>query len=297
MKKCTLGRTGLEVTILGYGAMALHDANDPTDDQAQHLLNALLDAGINFVDTSPDYGESERHIGQAIAHRRDEYYLATKCGCNVPRDDPDAPHHIWTRDMLLHNIETSLRRMKTDYVDIWQMHNASPEQIESEDLVRVMEDVKRQGKVRYVSISSTLPHIDTYIQQGVFDTYQIPYSALERMHEDVITAAAEAGAGIIIRGGVARGEPGGDLGSHTRWSAWEKADLDPLLSDGEIRSAFVLRFTISHPHMHTTIVGTKNAEHLAENLKVIEAGPLPPKVYDEAKRRLDQIGQVPAAVG
>ncbi len=98
--------------------------------------------------------------------------------------------------------------MKTDYVDVMQLHNPSVEQVEQGDLVAVLQEMKQQGKVRWIGCSSTLPHITTYIEQGVFDVFQIPYSGLERQHENVITHAAQAGAGIIDRGGVARGEPG-----------------------------------------------------------------------------------------
>ena len=294
MEQRRLGRTGLKVTILGFGAMELRDANHPTDEQAERLLNTVLDAGINFIDTSPDYGQSEYRIGKFISHRRDEYYLATKCGCNIPRDESDETRHIWTRDMLLHNIETSLRQMKTDHIDIWQLHNAGCEDVQEGDLVRVMEDVRQQGKVRHVSMSSTLPHLASFIQEGAFDTYQIPYSALERHHEAIIGSAAEADAGTIIRGGVAKGEPEGDLSGHQNWEPWELAGLDSLCEVGESRSAFLLRFTITHPHMHTTIVGTKSLEHLAENLRTVAVGPLALDVYRNAKQRLKQIGQVPA---
>ena len=299
MEKRTLGRTRLQVTVLGYGAAGVpgprSGAGRPLlEDEAERILNTVLDGGINFIDTSPDYGLSEKLIGKFIGHRRNEYYLATKCGCNIAREDPDDPAHIWTRAMLLENIETSLRLMKTDYVDLWQLHNPEPEQVEAEELVQAMDDVQRQGKVRHVAISSALPHINTYIEWNKFETYQIPYSALQREHEEVITAVAEAGAGTIIRGGVALGEPSGDLSGHNRWSAWEQANLDELSSEGESRSAFMLRFTITHPHLHTTIVGTSNPSHLAENLEEVETGPLPEDVYAEAKRRLDQVGQRPA---
>ncbi len=295
MLKRRLGKTSLEVTVLGYGAMELRNEEAPTDEQATRLLNAVLDAGINIIDTSPDYGLSEQRIGEAIAHRRDEYFLATKCGCNVPRaDDEDAPRHVWTRSQLLHNIELSLQRMKTDHVDIWQLHNAGTDDVHEGELLEVMDQVKQQGKVRHVSISSTLPHISTFIDQGGFESYQIAYSALQRGEENSITAAAESGAGTIIRGGVAKGEPDDGLRSNDAWRIWDKADLDELRGDGESRTAFLLRFTITHPHMHTTIVGTKNPAHLAENLRALDAGPLPSDVYEQAKWRLDEAGQRPA---
>ena len=302
MERRILGRTGLEVTQLSYGAMEIRghriwSGRPVADEQAERILNTVLDAGINFIDTAYDYGLSEEYIGRFISRRRNEYYLATKCGCTVvDAGDHDETPHVWTRENLLHNIDTSLRRMKTDYVDVWQLHNPTVEQVETGDLVRVMEQVKAAGKVRWIGISSTLPHISTYIGWGVFDTFQIPYSALERTHETVITAAARAGAGTIIRGGVARGAPEeGGLGQHDRWARWEQAKLDELLAPGESRSAFLLRFTLTHPDMHTTIVGTLNPDHLAENLRVAASGPLPQDVYAEAKRRLATIGEQPAA--
>ena len=300
MQKRRLGVTELDTTVLGYGAMAIRNSSG---DEAERVLNAVLDGGINFIDTAPDYGLSEEHIGRFIAHRRGEYFLATKCGCNVGRPrsagagTPAEEKHIWTRDMLLHNIEHSLGRLATDYVDVWQMHNPLPEQVRSGELVRVMEDVKKQGKVRHIGISSTLPHITNFINQGVFETFQIPYSALTRAEEHSVTEAAESGAGTIIRGGVAKGEPAGPLSEHQRWAAWEQAGLEELRADGESRSAFLLRFTITHPHLHTTIVGTRNLEHLSENLEAVRSGPLLADLRDQAKERLDAAGQNPIRAG
>ncbi|MCL5996465.1 MAG: aldo/keto reductase [Chloroflexi bacterium] len=302
MEQRRLGKTGLNVTALGFGAMEIRGprvwgGRPVSDQQAEQILNKVLDAGINFIDTSYDYGRSEEYIGKFIRHRRSEYFLATKCGCTLEdKGDHDETPHVWTRENLLHNIETSLRRMQTDYVDIWQIHNASVEQVESGDLVKVMQEVQQSGKARWIGISSTLPHITRFIEWGVFASFQIPYSALERQHENAITAAARSGAGTIIRGGVARGAPEeAGLGNKDRWALWEKAKLDELLSPGESRTSFLLRFTLSHPDMHTTIVGTLIPEHLADNLRAANAGPLSKDVYDEAKRRLASAGEQPAA--
>src|SRR5471030_2059488 len=302
MEKRTLGKTGLQVTVLGHGAMEIRGpriwgGRPITDDEAELILNAVLDAGINFIDTAWDYGLSEEYIGKFISKRRNEYILATKCGCTwVDKGDHDDTPHIWTKENLRRNIESSLQRMKTDYIDIWQLHNPSPEDVEKGDLVPFMEQVKKEGKVRHVAISSTLPHLPVYLKWGVFETYQIPYSALERAHELVIGQVADAGCGVIVRGGVARGEPGAGLGGKDRWALFEQAKLDELCAPGESRTTFLMRYTISHPGMHTTIVGTKSVEHLAENIKAAQAGPLPPNVYEEAKRRLTAAGQVPEPV-
>jgi aryl-alcohol dehydrogenase-like predicted oxidoreductase len=121
LPKRELGRTGLQVTMLGYGAMELRGApraRDTTEAQAETILNAVLDAGINYIDTSIDYGVSEERIGRYISHRRSEYYLASKCGCLV-----GAPAvRGLTRDNILAGVEQSLVRMKTDYLDVVQFH-------------------------------------------------------------------------------------------------------------------------------------------------------------------------------
>ena len=109
--------------------------------------------------------------------------------------------------------------------------------------------------------------------------------ALQPEHDAVITRAARAGAGTIIRGGVARGEPGEGQGADRVWQIWAAAALDDLL-DGMSRTEFMLRFTISHPDLHSTIVGTLNPVHLAENLAAVERGPLPADLVAEVKRRV-----------
>ena len=300
--KKTLGRTGLEVTQLGYGAMEVRGSRiwggrAVTEEQAETILNAVLDAGINFIDTSNDYGRSEEFIGKYLASRRNEYILATKCGCTVVRkdDNTDDTPHVWTRENLFRGLHESLTRMKTDYVDIMQLHNPGVEQVEQGDLVAALQEMKQQGKVRWIGCSSTLPHITTYIDWNVFDVYQIPYSGLERQHENVISQAAKAGAGIIDRGGVARGEPGVGLGSTDRWAKYEAANLDELREEGETRSGFLLRFLLSHPDIHTTIVGTLIPDHLNENIRIAAKGALPPNIYAEAKQRLTTAGEQPAA--
>jgi len=296
-----LGRTGLKVTRLGFGAMEIRGSRiwggrPVTDDQAKTILNAVLDSGINFIDTANDYGRSEEYIGKFISSRRSEYYLSTKCGCSVVRrdDTTDDTPHVWTRENLFRGLNESLARMKTGYVDIMQLHNPGVEETEKNGLVAILQEMKQQGKVRHISISTTLPHLPTYIKMGVFDTFQIPYSALERDHENWITTAAEAGIGIIIRGGVARGEPEVGLGSADRWARFEEAKLDELLEPGEKRTAFLLRYTLTHPHADTIIAGTLYPEHLHENIDTIRKGPLSAQTYAEAKRRLDGVGLKPA---
>lgn len=296
MPTVILGRTGLKVTRLGYGAMELRDVprgRPVAEGQAESVLDRVLDVGINFIDTSNDYGRSEEFIGKYISHRRSEYYLATKCGCRPGGGQP----HIWTRENLFRCLHESLGRLRTDYVDVMQLHNPSVEECEKGGLVEALEEMRRQGKVRWIGASTTLPHLPTYLRWGVFDAFQIPYSALQREHEAWIGEAARAGIGTVIRGGVAKGEPGiSGVDRPEVWRSFADAKLDELLEEGESRTAFVLRFTVAHPHIHTIIVGTQNPDHLQQNLRTVVRGPLPPDVYAEAKRRLEAAGMKPAEI-
>src|SRR6195952_2174969 len=173
LTKRALGRTGLQVTDLSYGAMEVRGSRiwggrAVTEQQAETILNAVLDSGINFIDTANDYGRSEEFIGKYLSNRRDQFYLATKCGCTVVHKDEntDETPHVWTRENLFRGLHESLERMKTDYVDLMQLHNPSVEQVEAGDLVAALKEMKEQGKVRWIGISSTHPHIETYVNWG-----------------------------------------------------------------------------------------------------------------------------------
>jgi aryl-alcohol dehydrogenase-like predicted oxidoreductase len=294
-----LGQTGLTVTRLGYGAMEVRGeriwgGRPVTDEQAGTILDAVVDAGITFIDTANDYGRSEAYIGRFLAGRRDQFALATKCGCTVvPAGDHDETPHSWNRDHLLANIDDSLAKLRTDHVDLLQLHNPDVRTSEEHRVVDTLREIKDSGKARHIGISATSPYLATYIEWGVFEAFQIPYSALERRHENLISAARRAGAGTIVRGGVARGEPGEGLGSRDAWALWQRAKLDELLAEGESRTAWQLRFTLSHPDVDTVIAGTLNPKHLAENVAAAQAGPLTDDAYAEAKRRLDDAGESP----
>ena len=288
-----LGRTGQEVTRLGFGAMEIRGAprgRAVTDEQAETILNAVLDAGINFIDTARSYGLSEGYIGQYIADRRSEYFLATKGG-RYQAGETD-----WTEEHLFRGMDESLQRLQVDCVDTLQLHSPTVAEVEQGNLVAGLRKLREQGKVRWLGNSTRLPDLPTFLEWGVFDVFQIPYSALERTHEDLITKAAEAGIGTVIRGGVAKGEPGAGRGSAETWRKFEAASLDEFREAGESRTSFMLRFTLTHPHVHTIIVGTQRPEHLRENVEAALRGPLSPAVYAEVKRRLGAVGIRPAAV-
>ena len=207
--------------------------------------------------------------------------------------------HIHTADNIRTGVEQSLRRMKTDYLDLVQFHRSlTRREFEEHGALEAALALKREGKVRFIGVSGTLPNLVEQIEMGVFDAFQIPYSALQREHEELISRAAAARAGIIIRGGVARGAPtdwgrtyymlpGTSLREH-----WEKARLDDLL-DGLSRLEFTLRFTLSNSDLDTTIVGTRDVGHLRHNIAAALKGPLPESVVEEATRRLAEAGSRP----
>ncbi|MCL2394085.1 MAG: aldo/keto reductase [Acidimicrobiaceae bacterium] len=299
LERRSFGNTGLEVTVLGFGAMELRGGDrgpSISDEDAGRLLNAVLDEGINFIDTSIDYGRSEELIGAYISHRRDEYVLASKCGC-VPDAPPGSREHVHTAENVRAGVEHSLRLLNTDHLDLVQFHRSlSRQEFEAEGGLEEVFRLRDEGKVRFVGVSAVLPTLDEQIDMGVFDAFQIPYSALQRDHESGIARAAETGHGIVIRGGVARGAPEDWEGrpyymvpSETMQQRWEQADLDDLL-DGQSRTAFMLRYTLAHPGLDTTIVGTSSLDHLHQNVVTASAGPLSDDVVQEANRRLDAAG-------
>src|SRR6266498_684033 len=176
-----LGRTGLDVTRLSFGAMEIRGSRiwggrPVTDWQAETILNAVLDEGINFIDTANDYGRSEEFIGKYIAHRRREFYLATKCGCTVVRRDEntDDTPHVWTRDNLLRGLEESLQRMKTDYIDIMQLHNPPVEETEKNQLVDALKEMQQQGKYG----SSASPPLCLICRSISNEAYSLPSRSL-----------------------------------------------------------------------------------------------------------------------
>jgi aryl-alcohol dehydrogenase-like predicted oxidoreductase len=302
LPKRTLGRTGLEVTVVGYGALELRGmvagvGRPLMPGQPERILHAVLDAGINYIDVSVDYGEAETHIGRCLASRRQAFFLASKCGCPLDvatfspsertRYGTPLPRlHDYSRKNIMDAVHQSLRRLQTDYLDVLQFHFSPARAVlEQEGAIQTLQDLQRAGKIRFLGCSSILPNLTDHIQMGVFDVLQIPYSALQPENAAAIAAAAKAGTGIVIRGGVARGQPGEGQGTADVWKPWEDARMDEWL-EGMSAMEFMLRFTISSPDRHTTIVGTLNPAHLQANVAAVAKGPLPASLYHAAKQRL-----------
>src|SRR5262249_49801651 len=204
----------------------------------------------------------------------------TRFGVPLPR------LHDYSRQNIIDAVHQSLRRMQTDYLDVVQFHfSPAREVLEHEGAVETLHDLQRAGKIRFLGCSSILPNVTDHITMGVFDVFQIPYSALQPEHAAAIAAAAKTGAGIVIRGGVARGAPGVGHGSADVWKLWEHAKMNELL-EGMSATEFLRPFTITDPDLHTTIDATLNPAHLHENIAAVLQGQLPTAVCHEAQHRL-----------
>lgn len=297
MKERILGRTGLGVTPLGFGGMELWHLDQK---QADILLNAAIDNGINYIDTSPEYLRSEQLIGNAIANRRKEFVLATKCGDNMTGA---GPKYVFDRKTCMANLEESLRLLKTDYIDVWQLHGLMPEYIadgEADDVILCMLEAKKAGKVRFLgaTMKNGSPEeamypadfgynaIKEFMNWHVFDVIQIVYGGLTRRNELCIKKAAEKGIGIIARGVLKKYKSSYD-------ELFELSKLSELFGENETRNEFLIRFALTDQAISCMLIGTQSKEHMIGNIKAVEKGVLPPDLYDEAKRRLDAVGITP----
>ncbi len=295
VKRNELGDLKWGVTQIGFGSMGLRGPNTwgkrcVSDEAAEQLLNAVLDAGINLIDTAPDYGVCEERIGRYLGARRHEYLLATKCGCTpVQHADHLEIVHTWDADTIRRNVEQSLQRLHTDWIDILQFHGGDATTLQQQGLIEVVQGLKREGIVRAIGVSSRLPQLTDLIALNVFDTFQIPFNCLSPEHDAAMAQAAEKGAGIIIRGGIAHGGPDAEIERPQLNSVWEAARLDELLPEGVSRAELILRYTLTHPHSHCVIVGTSNLEHLHENLAAASRGPLPAGLFAEISQRVKSL--------
>jgi aryl-alcohol dehydrogenase-like predicted oxidoreductase len=281
MEKRRLGRTGLEVTVLGYGAMQLRGAGvwngpDISEDAAADVLNAVLDAGINLIDTARGYGLSEERIGRHISGRREEFVLATKSDCGGN----------WSGDGVRRDLETSLKLLDTDRVDVLQLHNPTPQEAREGGLVAALQKLRDEGMTRHIGISTFLPDVFEFIEWGEFETFQFPYSCIQQKHRQAMERAAAAGAGIIARGGVSWGGPHAAGAKNFVTALWGRAGLDEVL--GEMPAAeLLLRHTLAHPDCHTNIVGSTDPEHVRRNAAAAGRGALPEELQAEVSSRLE----------
>jgi aryl-alcohol dehydrogenase-like predicted oxidoreductase len=281
-----LGRSGLAVSEIGFGAWGIGGNKDgavaygPTDEaQSLDALAAALDSGINFFDTADLYGfgESERLIGQALSGRRGQIVIATKAGMLDPDGRQDfAPAH------LARSLESSLARLRTDYVDLYQLHGPSPDQLGG--ILEVMERLRRDGKARAIGISLRSPEEgERALALYPFDAVQVNFNLLDQRALDsgLMERCQQQGAGIIVRTplcfGFLTGEYSATQDFHasdhrSRWNleqrrVWSSAYelFSGVKGRSDTPAQFALRFCLSFDAVSSVIPGMLTREHVREN--------------------------------
>jgi aryl-alcohol dehydrogenase-like predicted oxidoreductase len=306
MRYRTLGRTGIRVSPYALGAMMFGSIGNPDHDDSIRIIHKALDAGINFIDTADRYsgGESEEIVGQALKGRRDDVVLATKV--NGPMgDDPNQRGN--SRRWIMAEVENSLRRLETDYIDLYQIHRPDPD-TDIEETLSALSDLVRSGKVREIG-SSTMPASDMVEAQWVssrrgferFRTEQPPYSILDRgIESEVLPVAQRYGMGVIVwsplaqgmlTGRIRRGQPT-DLRRATMFRhITDERRLDaveqiiPVAADAGLpMTHLAMAFAIAHPGVTSAIIGPRTMEQLDDLLASADV-----TLSDEILDKLDAI--------
>jgi aryl-alcohol dehydrogenase-like predicted oxidoreductase len=332
MEYRTLGRTGIKVSPLCLGAMMFGAWGTPDHDESIRVIHAALDAGINFVDTADVYsfGESEEIVGKALAQvTREKIVLATKVHGAMGRD-PNAQGN--SRRWIIAECENSLRRLGTEYIDLYQIHRPSPE-TDIDETLGALTDLVRSGKIRYFG-SSTFPAHEIVEAQWVADrrarerfvTEQPPYSILVRgIEKDVLPMCQKYGMGVLswspLAGGWLSGAFGTGKDNTSRRSAMlphhydmtlagNQQKLDAVTALGQVADdaglsliQLALGFVLEHPAITSPIIGPRTMEHLESQLPALDL-----RLSSDVLDRIDEIvppgidlnatdvGWVPAAI-
>lgn len=265
MERRRFGNSGLEVSPLGVGAAEI-GYNGVDQEVTAAILNRALDLGINVIDTAECYRDSEEKIGAAVGHRRSEYLLFTKCGHSSGFEEPD-----WDPNMLRKQIDRSLQRLKTDHVDLLQLHSCSREVLEAGDVIEVLQEAKRSGKTRLIGYSGDGETAKYAVLTGQFDTLQTSCNIADQQCVALtLPLAREKGMGIIAKRPIANvawkhesAEAAGYGGEY--WRRLQSLGFQP----GSDAVEFALRFTLAQC-VDVAIVGASSPGRIDVNVAVVE---------------------------
>ena len=264
------------------------------------LINRALDSGINFLDTSACYDISEELLGRTVSSRRSEYVLATKAG----HVTGGYAGEEWTYETISDSVDRSLRRMRTDHVDLVQLHTCTVEVLEKGDAVRALQDARDAGKTRFIGYSGDNDAAHWAVDSGLFDTLQTSFNIVDQTPRTtgLLEKADSAGLGIIVKRPVANsvwhairtGRRRENLRpySHAYYDrAVKVAEAGEIPGEPEDPMLTSFGFTLAHPQVDVVIAGTKNPDHLSDNVNMVnEALPIDPGVVAEFQRRFDELG-------
>jgi aryl-alcohol dehydrogenase-like predicted oxidoreductase len=290
MERRQLGKTDMQVSVLGFGGSEI-GFEGASEETVARLLKGALDAGLNVIDTGECYEGSEELIGNTVADRRGDYYLFTKCGHPRGIGSED-----WSAASLLQSIERSLRRLRTDQLDLIQLHSCSEGILRKGDAIAALQTAREKGYARYIGYSGDTAAARYAVESGAFDVLQTSINiADQEAIELVLPLAREKGMGVIAKrpiANVAWKDSHKPISSyhHVYWERLNKLRYDfvrhlPL----EASVAHALRFTLSVAGVHTAIVGTTKPERWQENADMIEQGVLPEDEYAAIRHRWEEI--------
>ncbi len=286
MSMHTLGRTGLQISALAlgtvelgldYGIHAPGHFGRPAQEDAIRLVHQALDSGINLIDTARAYGNSEEILGEALAGRRDQVVLATKVSTQATGGVPLTGDDL--RRQLYDSLAESLRLLKTDYVDIWQIHNVDRNVLaEAEVIAEVFADVRSSGQVRFCGGSfygAELPMqaLDREHFPDLFDVMQITYSVLDqRLADQFFARAQEAGVGIVARSVLLKGaltERAEHLPPHLHELRLRSRAFRELIKASKLGATpaqVAIAFALAQPAIHAVLIGVRTEDELRSNL-------------------------------
>lgn len=270
MNKREFGSTGLSISILGFGAMHIGDERTSEQD-AGRLLNQVLDAGINLIDTARSYGLSEERIGRHIAHRRSEYVLSTKVGYGIPG------FADWTYDCVVAGVDAACQRMRTEVIDIVHLHSCPLHVLEKGDVVRALADCQARGKLRAVAYSGDNAELRWAIDSGHFGAVQASVSVLDQFNLTHHLAQAQSKhIGVIAKrplaGAIwhAKDRPD-DYALGQYWDRFHAMGIHPNALDWD---ELALRFAAFAPGVTCAIAGASQLANLQRNTEIVNNGPL-----------------------
>jgi aryl-alcohol dehydrogenase-like predicted oxidoreductase len=272
MEKRRLGRTGLRVSVLGFGGSEIgyEGVSQATVDR---LLGSALDAGLNVVDTAECYDNSEELIGAALGARRKDCLIFTKCGHAGGWSRAD-----WRVAPILASIERSLKRLRTDHVDLVQLHSCGLDVLKRGDAIKALQTARDRGLVRFIGYSGDGAAARYAVECGAFDTLQTSVNVAEQEPLTLtLPLAVEREMGVIAKRPIANAvmadRPSRGGYGYEYWRRLQKLDYDFIKRRDAIATS--LRFTLSVPGVHTAIVGTTRPGRFEENARHLEAGKLP----------------------
>lgn len=285
MERRKLGKTDLDVSVLGFGGSEIGYERASARTVAR-LLGGALDAGLNVIDTAECYEDSESLIGAGLGSRRSECYLFTKCG--HPRGFGRGD---WRPASLLSSIERSLKQLRTDRLDLIQLHSCTLADLQEGDAIAALVRARERGWARYIGYSGDGEAARYAVECGRFDTLQTSVSiADQEALELTLPLAAARQMGVIAKRPIANvawryARKPSEPYYQAYWSRLRALDYPFLRGAAAGAVATALRFTLAAPGVHAAIVGTKRPERWPENARLLEAGPLPAVEVERIRAR------------